>query len=119
MKGGVRNGEKGTRSKEGEASGGKRENERGANEGTGEMKGTKADLRTDTRGKELGIKKAMKKILKKAPKNRLKRDGLVSALAILLGQSAPENLGDLVDKKAENSARFKIKKGRICLASSD
>lgn len=75
------------------------------------------DARGDCEKKKLGIKKAMKKILKKAPKSRLKRDGLISALAVLLGQSAPDNLGDLVDKKARASATFKVKKGRISLAS--
>lgn len=69
--------------------------------------------------KSLGIKKAMKKVLKKAPKQRLKRDGLINALTDLLGKTSPENLPELIDKKASTSARFKVRNGRISLLSSE
>lgn len=69
--------------------------------------------------KPLGIKKAMKKVLKKVPKQRLKRDGLINAMANLLGKKSPKNLPELIDKKASNSTRFKVRNGRISLISSE
>lgn len=119
MKGATKVEEKGADGKKEEVGGGKRKREWNTDKGIGEAKELNEDVRDDVEKKKVGIKKAMKKILKKAPKKRLKRDGLVSALAIMLGQRAPDNLGDLVDKKAENSTMFRIKKGRVSLASTE
>lgn len=67
--------------------------------------------------KRLGVKKAMKKVLKAAPKQRLKRDRLVRAVKTLLGQDSPADLPEVVDKKTNTSARFEVRKGRVTLVS--
>lgn len=82
------------------------------------------DLKQDKTTKEniqdkhLGIKKAIKKALKKAPKQKLKRDGLIRAVTVLLGKKSPSNLPELVDKRVNNSSRFKLRRGRISLVLS-
>lgn len=65
------------------------------------------------------VKKAMKNILKKQSRQKLKRDGLVKAVAEMLGKDAPENLGSLVDKKALKSTSFKMRNGVISLVALD
>lgn len=65
------------------------------------------------------VKKAMKKILKKSRKQRLKRDRLVRAIADMLGKDLSTDFGAIVDKKAERSTSFRIRKGRISLAAPE
>lgn len=66
--------------------------------------------------KSKGVKKAMKSILKKQPKLRLKRDRLVRAVSKILGKDSPSDLGAIVDKKALKSESFKIRNGRVSLS---
>lgn len=65
----------------------------------------------------LKLKGAMKKVLKRNPRQRMKRAKLVDAVAVMLGQNSPENLEDLVDVKVKKSWRFESKKGRVYLVN--
>lgn len=68
---------------------------------------------------KMGVKRAMKKVLKCARKGRLARRALVKEVAEILGDATPSDLGDVVDGKVKSSRRFKMSKGRVVLLRAD
>lgn len=64
---------------------------------------------------KISVRKAMKSILKSSRKQRMKMDKLVAAIQLQLGDSAPENLSAIVEKKTMKCPIFQMRKGRIDL----
>lgn len=63
-----------------------------------------------------GLGGVMKKVLRAAKKQRLKKKYLVKGVAELLGKDAPQNLEGLVERKIRKSGRFRVRKERVMLS---
>lgn len=61
-------------------------------------------------GKKVRVKGVMKKVLRKAPKRRLREQALVKAVSIALGDSAPLDVAAEVKRVACKSRRFSVGK---------
>lgn len=61
------------------------------------------------------LNRAMKQVLKDAPKQKLKRGRLIAAVSQVLGGETPDNIGELLNKRVRKSKHFEMRKDRIFL----
>lgn len=69
--------------------------------------------------RKLRLHTVIKKALRSAPRQRLKRKHLLRAVTKLMGDRVPDNLAEAVEKKLVKSKRFVVKLDRILLAQKE
>lgn len=80
---------------------------------------TTENTQRDCDKKSAGLKRAMKKVLKDAPKRTLKKKAFVKAIAELMGEKTPSDLAVKVEKKIIKSRRFILDNDRISLVAME